>query len=289
MHEQLTLYLTYLTDQKGFSEHTIAAYERDIKQLLCFTNGQKIERDLISKYLQALLLKNYKTSTLIRKQAAVKSFLIFLYKEKIISEHPHKIICIAKKEKRLPRALKAPEVSSLIDQSFQAEKYHLRNKAILELIYACGLRVSECLEITTKQIDKQSKFLKIRGKGNKQRMVPIGQKALKAIHNYLAKERPLIIRSSKNKYLFLNRFGEKLTRQAVFKLVKAHAKNIPLSQSVSPHILRHSFATHLLENKADLRTVQQLLGHSSITSTQIYTNLSKNKLKSIYNEAHPRK
>lgn len=284
----------YLKREKGLSENTIDAYLRDITQYIGFLDKyRKIKRvDQITKtdilaYLKSLKNRNLSAKSTSRKLSSIKGFHQFLLLEKETSEDVSSAIEAPKIERNLPDVLSVDEVIRLIEHVKGTEPLDLRNLALLELIYGSGLRVSELLNLKISDIHLTASYVKILGKGSKERQVPLGQMSVIALREYLTKGRPQLIKIENN-FLFLNQYGNKLSRQGFFKLLKKIAKDSNITKEVSPHTLRHSFATHLLEAGIDLRTLQELLGHEDISTTQIYTHISQKHLKESYLDAHPR-
>ena len=284
----------YLKREKGLSENTIDAYLRDITQYITFLDKyRKIKRvEQITKpdilaYLKSLKNRDLSAKSTSRKLSSIKGFHQFLLLEKETSEDVSSAIEAPKIERNLPDVLSVDEVIRLIEHVKGTEPLDLRNLALLELIYGSGLRVSELLNLKISDIHLTASYVKILGKGSKERQVPLGQMSVLALREYLTKGRPYLLKIENN-YLFLNQYGNKLSRQGFFKLLKKIAKDTNITKEVSPHTLRHSFATHLLEAGIDLRTLQELLGHEDISTTQVYTHISQKHLKESYLEAHPR-
>lgn len=287
-------YQYHLKQEKGASKNTIDAYMRDLYQYTEFLNKYQkidkpeyIEKKHIEAYLKSLSKKNTAKSVA-RKLTAIKSFHHFLHLERIVTTDISKDFSSPKMNKTLPKVLSVDEVVSILEQVDKKSPLGLRNKALLELIYGSGLRVSELLSIQTDDIHLTQGYVLVHGKGNKERMVPISDMALIALRNYLVNGRESLLGEVRINDLFLNRDGKKLSRQGFFKLLKKLANDAGVTSECSPHTLRHSFATHLLENGMDLRTLQTLLGHEDISTTQIYTHISQKRLKESYEKAHPR-
>ena len=287
-------YLYHLKQEKGASQNTIDAYMRDLSQYAEFLikyhqidQPELIEKRHIDAYLKTLRKRNASKS-IARKLTAIKSFHHFLHIERLVVTDVAKDFSSPKISKSLPKVLSVDEVVKILEEVDKASPLGLRNKALLELIYGSGLRVSELLDIQTDDIHLTQGYVIVHGKGNKERMVPISDMALIALRNYMVNGRETLIGTVRNQDLFLNRDGQKLSRQGFFKLLKKLAKDAGVTSECSPHTLRHSFATHLLENGMDLRTLQTLLGHEDISTTQIYTHISQKRLKESYEKAHPR-
>ena len=284
----------YLKREKGLSENTIDAYLRDITQYITFLEKyrkikrvEQIDKTDIQAYLKSLKNKELSAKSTSRKLSSIKGFHQFLLLEKETTTDVSSLIEAPKIERNLPDVLSVEEVIRLIDHVKGIEPLDLRNLALLELIYGSGLRVSELLNLKISDIHLTASYVKIIGKGSKERQVPLGQMSVLALREYLTKGRPQLIKIENN-FLFLNQYGNKLSRQGFFKLLKKIAKDTHITKEVSPHTLRHSFATHLLEAGIDLRTLQELLGHEDISTTQIYTHISQKHLKESYLDAHPR-
>ena len=278
----ISQYLEYLEVERGLSENTILAYRSDLYFLSEFLEEKGINsfdditRFTLNLYIKNLYDKKYTPRSITREIASIKGFFSWLNINEIINRNHALDIELPKLPKKLPKVLSMKEINQILSMSMTTME-----KAILELLYAAGLRVSELTDILLSNIDLNSKFIKCYGKGSKERIVPIGKKSCVAIKNYL-KEREYIIKkyNLKTKYCFIKENGKKLTRQDVFVFINSLGKKI--DKDISPHTIRHSFATHLLENGADLRVVQELLGHSDVSTTQLYTHISKKRLKEIY-------
>lgn len=287
-------YMYHLKQEKGASQNTIDAYMRDLSQYANFLNKyhhidkpEFIDKKHIEGYLKSLK-KKQSAKTIARKLTAIKSFHRFLHMDRIVLTDIAKDFATPKTGRSLPQVLSVEEVIRILEMVNKQTPLGLRNKALLELIYGSGLRVTELLDIETKDIHLTQGYVLVHGKGNKERMVPLSDMALIALRNYIIKGREELIGDVRTQDLFLNRNGHKLSRQGFFKLLKKLAKDAGVESNCSPHTLRHSFATHLLENGMDLRTLQTLLGHEDISTTQIYTHISQKRLKESYKKAHPR-
>lgn len=280
--QYIAQYLEYLDIERGLSSNTIQAYRCDLYSLSDFLQKNDLEklseikRTHLNMYIKNLYDKKYTPFSIAREIASIKGFFKWLSVTEVIAHNPALAIEQPKLPKRLPKVLTMKEISALL-----SEKMSLINKAVFELLYASGFRVSELADIKINNIDLNAKYVRCMGKGSKERIVPIGKKACSAVKNYL-KERDYIIKkySLNTKYLFIKDNGKKLTRQDIYKFINSIGKDI--NKDISPHTIRHSFATHLLENGADLRVVQELLGHSDVSTTQLYTHISKKRLKDIY-------
>ncbi len=278
----ISQYLEYLEIERGLSQNTILAYRSDLYSLSEFLVSNMIEDvDSISRmhlnmYIKNLYDNKFTPRSITREIASIKGFFKWMSINEIINHNPALGIEQPKLPKRLPKVLSMKEINELLDREMS-----LLEKSIIELLYACGLRVSELTNIQINNIDLNAKYLRCVGKGSKERIVPIGKKACSALKQYF-EERNYIIKkyNLKTKYCFIKENGKKLTRQDVYVFINSLGKNI--EKNISPHTIRHSFATHLLENGADLRVVQELLGHSDVSTTQLYTHISKKRLKDIY-------
>jgi integrase/recombinase XerD len=287
-------YEYYLKKEKGSSKNTISAYVRDLEQYRLFLEKyhqvkkpSHIQKKHIEGYLKSLD-KRVSSKTIARKLTAIKSFHHFLALEKEVDIDITKDFSTPKSSKTLPKVLSIDQVVSLLEQVDKDSDLGLRNKALLELIYGSGLRVSELLDIQIEDIHLNQSYVIVHGKGSKERMVPISDMANIALRKYMADARPNLLKDRKITHVFLNQNGQRLSRQGFFKVLKKLALDAGIDSECSPHTLRHSFATHLLENGMDLRTLQTLLGHEDISTTQIYTHISQKRIKEIYKKAHPR-
>ena len=249
-------------------------------------NIQNIKENHIKNYLKYLKDNNNDNRTINHNISTLRSFYKFLLIEKIIKDNPMEYIEMPKTKKSLPKTLSIEEIDKLLDIKLN-DHFSYRNKAMLELMYSSGLRVSELVNVKIHDIDVSNCIIRIMGKGKKERIVPLGDYAIKYIELYLKEHRNKLIKRELNEYLFLNNHGKKMTRQGFFKILKQLAREKNIKTDCSPHTLRHSFATHLLNGGADLRSIQEMLGHESISTTQIYTHVSKEQLKENYNNYHP--
>ncbi len=284
----------YLKNEKGSSKNTINSYLTDLNQYSQFlekyhdiTKPKFIDKRHIEGFIKSMK-KTVSSKSLARKLTAIKSFHHFLLIEKEVETDVAKRFAAPKVEKSLPQVLSIDEVVSILDQVDKTKPLGLRNIALLELIYGSGLRVSELLDIEMEDIHLNQGYIMVRGKGSKERMVPISDMSTVALRNYIVKGREQLLDDQKTSFLFVNQTGSRLSRQGFFKLLKKLAHDAGVQTECSPHTLRHSFATHLLENGMDLRTLQSLLGHEDISTTQIYTHISQKRIKEIYKGAHPR-
>lgn len=284
----------YLKNEKGSSNNTIDSYLRDVEQYAAFLfryHGINTPKDISRQHLEAFmrsLKRSVSTKSMARKLTAIKSFHYFLLLEKEVNDDIAKTYKAPKIEKSLPKVLSVDEVLAILHQIDVKTELGQRNMALLELIYGSGLRVSELLDIEMGDIHLNQGYIVVKGKGNKERIVPISDPSVIALREYIIKSREHLLHKEKTSYLFINQKGTRLSRQGFFKLLKKLAHDAGIQTDCSPHTLRHSFATHLLENGMDLRTLQSLLGHEDISTTQIYTHISQKRIQEIYQEAHPR-
>ncbi len=287
-------FINYLAVERGLADNTLDSYNRDLKQFMAFLENEKVDdvqkatRNVIMSYMLFLQKRGRATATVSRHLAALKSFYHFLLREKYIEKDPTANLESPKLEKKLPRILTVNEVENLLSQPRGIEPTGLRDKAMLELLYATGIRVSELISLDVNHINLEMGYIRCFGKGSKERIVPVGSLARKCVSEYLQKGRAKLIKIRSEKALFVNQHGRRLTRQGFWKIIKKYATKAGIAKDITPHTLRHSFATHLLENGADLRSVQEMLGHADITTTQIYTHLTKGRLREVYAKSHPR-
>lgn len=295
MQELVQSFLSYLSVERALAKNTILSYGRDLKKYIKYLEDSKISslskssRKDISDFMFLLKDKGLSANSIARNLAAIKVFYRFLVRERILKEDPSGILESPKLWKKIPDVLSFEEAEALITAPNLREIQGVRDRAVLELMYATGLRVSEAATLKIQDVNLDVGFLRCIGKGSKERVVPLGKKAAIAVKRYLEKARPKLARNhSEGEVLFLSRLGKAMSRQSLWKVVKRYAKIAKIKKEIRPHILRHSFATHLLEGGADLRSVQEMLGHSDISTTQIYTHIDKNRLKLIHKTFHPR-
>ena len=287
-------YLHYLKVERGLSENTINSYGIDLKLFLEYLRENEIpsfkqvNKEVIVNYMQSEKNNNKANSSILRSVSSLRKFFQYLAQEKIIEKDPMLLIDTPKKKQHLPQVLTKEEVEKLLHSPNTGQVLGLRDRAMLELMYATGLRISEIINLKLEDLHLTMGTLQTLGKGHKERIVPVGDEAIKWINRYLEEARPKLLKQKRSNYLFLNFHGNNLTRQGVWKNLKAEVRKAGIQKNITPHTLRHSFATHILENGADLRIVQELLGHADISTTQIYTHLSNKQLADIYNRAHPR-
>ena len=287
--------MEYLTVELGLSANTRQAYERDLR-LFCKTLGFKnsdalvnVSREQITGYMTQLKEKGLAAATIARKLAAIKAFYRFMTAEGYIDANPAEVVEAGTKGIKLPRVLSEDEVVRLLSQPDITTAEGFRDRTMLEVLYATGMRVSELINLTLERVDLNMKYIIAFGKGSKERIVPLGSVAAEFMQQYLEKVRPKLTHADRNtNIVFLAFGGHELTRQRFWQIIRAYGRKANINKALTPHILRHSFATHLLDNGADLRSVQELLGHSDISTTQIYTHLTNKRLRDIYAKAHPR-
>lgn len=291
LKDHIQAFQAYLERERNASPHTLNAYSRDLEQLYTFCRREKgddirladIDHLLLRRYL-AHLAGRARKSSVGRKLAAIRSFFTFLLRRGLIDRNPAELISTPKKENRLPFHLDIDQATTLVEAPVEDEKYALRDRAILETLYSSGLRVSELTGLNIGDLDLDGGMVRVMGKGGKERIVPLGSKAMTAIQAYLSSRNEL----SGTGPLFLNTRGIRINRRSVFRIVDAHVLRIAAFKHISPHVLRHTFATHMLEGGADLRAIQELLGHASLSTTQKYTHVSIDKLMEVYDKAHPK-
>ncbi len=294
MKNLLENFIRYIAIERGLSKNTIASYKSDLLFFSDFCSQKNIalmthiNSGVIAAYLMHMKKNRCSASTISRRLASLRSFYKFLVSEYTVDDDPTEHIETPRKTEKLPRVLSVDEVSKLLTMPQTTTANGLRDRAMLELIYATGVRVTEIVSLNRGSINLDEGFVRCMGKGSKERIIPIGDVAILFTKNYLLYSRPKLLGAKSTQALFLNRYGDRMTRQGFWKLIKKYSAKAGISKIISPHTLRHSFATHLLENGADLRSVQELLGHSDISTTQIYTHLTNIGLKKIYNSAHPR-
>lgn len=287
----LKVFSDYLAIEKRLSLNTVAAYCRDMAHFEKIFNGRPVE-NICGSDLRAALLQmkqgGLSSSSLARRLSSAKAFFKFLKSEDYISKNPAEILESPHLSKKLPDSLSMEEVEALLDAPDLKTSIGLRDQAMLELLYGTGLRVSELVSLKLSDLDLQVGYLRTMGKGSKERVMPIGEPAIEAVKTYCLSARPDFLKGRFSSDLFLTRLGSKMTRQGFWKLLKSYVRKVNIRKTVSPHSLRHAFATHLLEHGADLRSVQMMLGHSDISTTQIYTHILDERMRKIHNEFHPR-
>ncbi|MEA1940307.1 MAG: site-specific tyrosine recombinase XerD [Candidatus Caldatribacteriota bacterium] len=290
----LELFLDYLFVERGLAKNTIVSYRYDLIKYINYLERKKISsfkqinRNIMANYFLDLKSYNLSINTVSRNLVSLKVFYRFLLTEGFVKEDISSLIEFPRVSKKLPNVLSLREVNILLDESNFKGNLGLRDQAILELLYATGLRVSELVDLKVDNINMENKMLKCLGKGSKERIIPFGNKSCQALDAYIKKVRPKLIKDNRGDTLFLNNRGKKLSRQGIFYLIKKYAEKLEINKKITPHTLRHTLATHLIENGADLRSVQEMLGHSNIATTQIYTHVSRKWVKEEYYRAFPR-
>ena len=300
MKGDIESFLTHLTVEKGFSKNTIFAYRNDLYQLADFVEQEatkhgstaswaNFDRQGMISYLINLKERNYAAPTVARKVAATRSFFDFMIAEGRIKDKPSQNIDSPKIGRSLPKPISISQVRRLLEQPARLSAPEAkRDTAILQLLYASGMRVSELVALNVKDVDTEEGYVRCFGKGHKERIIPIHRQATVSVVEYLKESRPRLTHDDAEEALFLNRRGERLTRQGLWQILKGYAKAADLDKEVTPHTLRHSFATHMLSGGADLRSVQELLGHANISTTQVYTHLTTEHVRRVYEKSHPR-
>ncbi len=292
MEKQITLFLEFLQNDKKLSDNTLQSYKRDIMQYQTYVNQNninylKVDEKKVKEYLQYLQEIGKKSSTVSRSLASIRSFYQFLVRTKIISQDPTESIQSPKIEKRIPSILTSKEIELLLDQPKDVDLKGTRDKAMLEFAYATGMRVTEIISLNIEDVNLEEGYVLCKF-GSKQRNIPLGSLSLKALKEYIEESRPYLIRDESVNALFVNINGKRLTRQGFWKIVKYYKEQAHITKEITPHVLRHSFATHLLQNGADLKAIQTMLGHSDISSTQVYMQFQDEGIKNVYRKAHPR-
>ncbi len=293
MQEVFNKYINYLQVEKSASPYTVRNYTTDLVDFFDFLRRQgivslkEIEKNILRDYLSYLMGRGFVKASIARKLSAIRSFYRYLLREEMVTTNPAKDTSSPKLDKRLPSFLTTDEIVRLLEAPDSATPQGQRDRALLELLYAAGLRVSELVRLNLEQVDLDTREIRVWGKGSKERMTLMGEPAAQALTLYLNQGRPQLLGAKKTSAMFLNRYGGRLTERSVQELLQSYADIIGLDKRIHPHMLRHTFATHLLDGGADLRVVQELLGHASLTSTQIYTHVSKSQARKVYLSAHP--
>ncbi len=293
LDELLTSYQSYLANEKHASQNTLSSYMRDLNQFASWlsehspTDLRKVRQPQISEYVEWMTGKGKSAATVTRSIASIKSFYLYLQGRGEVKANPAKGVATAKVERKFPEILTSHEVELFLEQPQCVDAKGYRDHAMLELLYATGIRVSELIALDEKDVNLSTGFIRCTSKG-KERMIPIYTAAVKAMADYMKDIRPQLIADPEETALFVNMNGERMSRQGFWKIVKHYQEMAQINKDITPHTLRHSFAVHLLENGADLRSIQEMLGHADISSTQIYTHVVKKQLKDVYQRAHPR-
>lgn len=292
MEKNIKNFLEFIKSDKKLSKNTLESYQRDILQYQEYLEEKKIDYKEVNNenvlgYLDYLKGLDKKASTISRHLASIRLFYQYLLKNKIVKEDPTKGIQSPKIEKKAPSILSSQEVSLLLEQPNGEGLKSIRDKAMLEVAYATGMRVTEIISLNVSDIDLEASLVTCKNE-NKQRIIPLGKLSLSALKEYMTIARPNMIKDDNETALFVNVNGKRLTRQGFWKIIKFYKEQAHITKDITPHVLRHSFATHLLQNGADLKSIQTMLGHSDISSTQVYMQFQDDSLKNIYNKAHPR-
>ncbi len=286
-------FLKYLDKEKKVTKNTLLSYEHDIDGFLSYiekqstTDPKQIEPSAVQTYLKLLKKQGRATSTIARELASIKCFYAFLVQKGLLDENPIATIKPPKAEKKLPHILTPAEIDRLLEQPVATDLKGFRDKAMLELLYATGIRVTEMIELNIGDVNLDMGFIHC-SHNNRERIIPIGKICTSALTDYIKAARPLLIKNRDEEALFLNLQGHRMSRQGFWKLLKQYAEEAGIEATITPHTLRHSFAAHMLENGADLRSIQAMLGHADISSTQVYVRLAGSRLKDVYAKAHPR-
>lgn len=294
MNELVEEFLSHLSVERGLSDNTLFSYKRDLSRFLEYlkkrrvSSVQRVTRQMVSSFMMSEKDRGLSANSVSRELACLKSFFKFLVRENKVKEDITSIIESPKLWKKLPFTLNLDEVEAILKAPNVKDLMGARDKASLELMYATGMRVSELINLKMNDLNMEVGFVKCVGKGDKERIIPFGTKARQSISRYLDKSRPVFLKKKISNFLFLTRLGRPMSRQTFWKTIKRYTKLAGIKKAITPHSLRHSFATHILERGADLRIVQELLGHADISTTQIYTHVSKDRLKSIHHKFHPR-
>ena len=292
MEKQIKLFLDFLENEKKLSANTLQSYRRDIVQYQDYLDSQglvytKIGQQEIKDYIEYLKKEDKKTSTISRNLASIRSFYQYQLRTKKVKKDPTEGMQSPKIEKKAPSILSSEEVELLLEQPNNVDLKGIRDKAMLEFAYATGMRVTEIISLNIDDVDFEKSYVTCNN-GVKKRNIPLGKISLKALSEYVKDARPVMIKSEDEKALFVNVNGKRLTRQGFWKIIKYYKEQAHISKDITPHVLRHSFATHLLQNGADLKSIQMMLGHSDISSTQVYMKYQDDGIKNIYRKAHPR-
>lgn len=287
-------FLSYLSVERGLANNTLSSYKRDLRKFFAYLKTRhvgsidKVSRQTISSFMLDEKDKGLSASSVSRELACLKSFFKFLLRENKIKDDTTSVIESPKLWKKLPDTLGINEVEALLKVPNVKDVMGARDKASLELMYATGMRVSELVSLKMDDVNMELGFAKCVGKGSKERIVPFGKKAKESVARYLEKSRPRLLKKKISNFLFLTRLGKQMSRQTFWKTIKKYARETRIKKKITPHSLRHSFATHILERGADLRIVQEMLGHADISTTQVYTHVNKDRLKAIHKKFHPR-
>jgi tyrosine recombinase XerC len=285
MSHPIVKFLTYLEIERNYSDHTILNYKIDLDEFFDFLNGlslKDVDYPVLRRYVAHIRQRNLRPRSVARKLSCLRSFFKYLQREGIVDKNPATLLMTPKLDRKLPNFLSEGEAEALMESPKHDKALELRDRAIFETLYSTGIRVSELVGLNENSVDMIGNVIRVMGKGKKERIVPIGDKAIEAIREYCEK------RLKKSQALFLNKGGQRLTTRSIGNIINKYIQRTSIHKKISSHALRHSFATHLLNRGADLRSVQELLGHQNLSTTQIYTHLTTEKLRNVYNQAHPR-
>lgn len=295
MQDLIGDFINYLAVERGLASNTLESYGRDLRQYYEYlqtkgklTSLREASRANVISYLLQMEKAGKSPATIARRLAALKSFYQFLVRESMVERDPTANLESPKLDRKLPKVLTVREVETLLRQPKTGTVNGLRDKAMLEVLYATGIRVSELVSLAVADVNLEMRYVRCLGKGSKERLVPLGTIACQAVTEYLARGRPKIVKDPGERSLFVNHHGRRMTRQGFWKIIKKYASEAGIKKSITPHTLRHSFATHLLENGADVRAVQEMLGHADIATTQVYTHINRGRLRDVYKNSHPR-
>lgn len=295
MIKDLQTFMQFVSVERGLAMNTLESYERDLTLFIDFLMKHQIQtmnessKTDITNYLLHLKRLGRASSTISRSMVSIRSFYQFLVRERLIDHDPSQHMNTPKVDRKLPKALHVSEVEVLLNHPKLDTAQGMRDKAMLEVLYATGIRVSELVSLNASNVNLSMGFLRVIGKGSKERIIPLGKIAIGFLDEYMQNKRLKLLKStSVTEALFLNHLGTRLSRQGFWKIIKKVAREAKINKEITPHTLRHSFATHLLENGADLRSVQEMLGHADISTTQIYTHITKSRMKQVYDQTHPR-
>lgn len=295
MKKDLQSFIRFLSVERGLSKNTLESYERDLQQFVTYLEGQGVAawrdsgRTHIAGYLSRLKQLGRATATLSRTMVSIRTLYQYLIRERMLESDPSVMVETPKLEKKPPTVLSISEVGTLLEAPKLESAGGARDKAMLELLYATGIRVSELTSLNITDVNLDMGFIRCIGKADKERIIPIGSISVRCLESYLSKHRPKLLKKvADEEALFIGHLGTRMTRQGFWKILKRYALDVNIQKDITPHTLRHSFAAHLIENGADLRSVQEMLGHADISTTQMYVQVTKLKMKEVYNRAHPR-
>ncbi|MGI9074431.1 MAG: site-specific tyrosine recombinase XerD [Bryobacteraceae bacterium] len=289
--QRMRSYLHFCRTEKGLAHNSLEAYRRDLTRLGEFLNASALDSvnlDTLRSYLDSLRASGLSNRSIARQVTTLRGFFGFLVEENELAANPAELLSAPKTGSSLPKYLDSSNLDHLMEAPREDSRTGLRDRGMVDLLYACGLRVSELIQLRVSDLDESQGVVRVIGKGNKQRLVPVGREALKSVERYRIQQRPQLLKGRVSPYLFVTARGSRMTRQGFWKLLRAHGKTAGIFRGLSPHVLRHSFATHLLEGGADLRSVQAMLGHADIGTTQIYTHVMRSRLRQTVDQHHPR-